>query len=167
MPKQTKGFTLVEVLLYLAVVGSILLAVCLFLSLLLTARVKNQTMTEVEQQGEFVMRTIMSAVQNAESLNLPAPGSSGSELSLSSYTGQNPVVFSQNAGAVEISEGGSIPVSLTAPNVAVSNLSFTNLPAAGPGGSIRAQFTLTFNSQSSAQEYVYSQVFENAATLRK
>ena len=51
---QNKGFTLIELLLYVSIASTVLLASTVFFHMLLESRVKNQTISEVEQQGLLV-----------------------------------------------------------------------------------------------------------------
>src|SRR3989338_5584522 len=76
------GFTLIELLLYISIAGAILLATSIFLSLLLQARIKNQTIAEVDQQGLQVMQLITQTARNAEALIALPLGTISSSLTL-------------------------------------------------------------------------------------
>jgi type II secretory pathway pseudopilin PulG len=162
-----KGFTLVELLLYVGVASIMLLAVSVFLSTLLTSRVKNQTIAEVEQQGMLVMRLIGQTVRNAESVNSPAQGASGAALSLDVIPGaSDPTLFDLFGGAVRITEGVGSPVALTNSRVVATALVFENLSRTNTPGVVRVSFTLTHVNPEGKNEYDFTKTFYTSAALR-
>ena len=109
-----KGFTLVELLLYIGIAAVILLVSSLFLTTFLEARVKNQTISEVEQQGLLAIKAMTQSIRNAESITSPTLGGSGSTLTLEfTDSGLDPTVFSLSSGVLYITEGASSAVALT------------------------------------------------------
>lgn len=69
--KRKQGFTLIELLLYVAIIGAIILSVSGFLSLIMSSRIKNQAIAEVEQQGIQVMQTLTQTIRNASTISIP------------------------------------------------------------------------------------------------
>lgn len=89
------GYTLIELLLYMAIIGSLLTAITLFLGVVVDARVKNQTISKVNDQGASVIDSITQTIRNATSITAPAAGASGSSLTLVVPTGSlSPTVYS-------------------------------------------------------------------------
>jgi len=80
--KYKKGFSLVELLLYISIASILLLAISVFFSFLLRARIKNQVIAEVEQQGLSVMHLMTQTTRNAEAIILPVQSVSAPSLSL-------------------------------------------------------------------------------------
>ena len=161
--KTESGFTLVEILLYLAIAGSVLLVVSSLTFLLLKARVRNQGIAEVQQQGSFTMATIMKNLRQARGINYPLPGQNGQQLSLDMYdASSSPLTFDGSGSAITESRGGGTVFDLTSPKVVVSNFSFANLGRPGTGGVIRVSFTLQYQG---AANYDYSADFYNAAEI--
>lgn len=154
------GFTLVELLLYISIVGAIVLSIAGFLSLLMQSRVKNQTIAEVEQQGVQVMQIITQTGRNAAAINSPSTGSSASSLSVDT------TVFDLSGDAIRIIEGAGSPITLTNSRVAASSLTFINLSRTGTPGIIKIQFTLTHVNSEGRQEYNFNKTFYGSATLR-
>ena len=121
------GFTLVELLLYVAVSSIILFVLSGFLMIMLQARVKNQTISEVEQQGAVVMKQIMQTVQNATSIVSPSAGATSSALTLDVLDGfKTPTVFSSLGGSLQMSEG---PISYSTVAFVQSNFDKVSSPA--------------------------------------
>ena len=164
---QQTGFTLIELLLYVSIVGVMIVSVSAFLPLLMQSRVKNQTISEVEQQGVSVMQIATQTIRNSTGIISPGQGVSTSSLSLSaSDSAKNPTVFDLSSGVMRITEGSGSPASLTNARVVVSGLTFQNLSRTGTKGTVRIQFTISHVNPEGRQEYNFSKTFYVSSTLR-
>jgi Tfp pilus assembly protein PilW len=167
LDRRQKGFTLVELLLYVAVSSTLLLVTSLFLQTLLESRIKNQTITEVEQQGLQIIQAITQTLRNADSVSAPGQGTSAASLTLATYTpGLNPTVFDLSGGTIRVKEGAAAAIPLTNARVTASSLLFSNLSRTGTPGVVRIQFTLSHVNPSGRNEYAYSRSFVVSASLR-
>jgi len=166
--KTQKGFTLIELLLYIALASVLLIAASTFLGTTLEARVKNQTIAEVEQQGLAAMHMILQSIRNAEAITSPSQGTSASSLTLDVVTvSDDPTVFDLSSGTLRIKEGAASTLPLTNSRVTASALTFMNLSRNSTPGVVRVQFTLTLVNNSGRNEYEYSKTFISSATLRQ
>lgn len=163
--KSEKGFTLIEVVVYIALFailmgGAIVTAYSVFES-----AAHNQTIAIVEEEGNFLTGKIDWALSNAQSIVQPAAGSASSILQITEYSGSN-ITLSLTGGAMQIQDStGSFPLSTS--NVLVTNLVFTHTAASGDGitpESVAAQFTLTAKSDNGT---IISQNFSLTKYLRK
>jgi len=168
MKRETqRGFTLIELLLYIALTSFLLVAISGFLGVMLEARIKNQTIAEVEQQGLAAMHTMLQSIRNAEAITSPSQGASASSLTLDVVTsGDDPTTFDLSSGVLRIQEGIGSAVSLTNSRVTASAVTFTNLSRADTPGVVRVQFTLTLVNNSNRNEYEYSKTFISSAALK-
>lgn len=166
--RQTKhGFTLVELLLYLSIAATLILVIAIFWQSLLEARVKNQAVSEVGEQGRAVEQFIAQTIRNAEGINAPSQGASAATSSINVVTAANdPTIFDSSNGALRIQEGANSPISLTNSRVTISNLSFYNLTRTGTPGVMRVIFTLNYVNPTNRNEYEYSKTFRVSAALR-
>lgn len=165
--KATKGFTLIEILLYISISAVILLSISVFFSMLLQSRIKNQTIAEVEQQGLAVMQLITQTARNAEAITLPTQGASASSLTLDVVEVANdPIIFDIASGVIRITEGAGSALPLTNFRVTASTLTFQNLSRTGTPGAIRIQFILTHINPEGRNEYNFSKIFYGSASLR-
>ena len=165
--QPNKGFTLVELLLYVGIASIILLITTLFLSTLLESRIKNQTVAEVEQQGLQAMQIITQTARNAEAITTPSQGASASSLTLDVITALNdPTIFDLSSGAIRIKEGAAAIIPLTNSRITASALTFQNLSRPTTPGTIRIQFTLTHVNPDGRNEYNFNKTFIGSATLR-
>lgn len=166
--QKERGFTLLELLLYVAISSIIILATSALVQVVLEARIKAQTVTEVEQQGQQVMQVMGQTLRNATGVTSPTIGTSAASLTATVPTGAlSPTVFDLSAGAIRMKEGGGAATPLTNSRVTASALSFKNLAASGKPSSIKVTFTITYiNNSGSKNEYSYTKNFETAASLR-
>lgn len=166
---KLKGFTLIEMILYIAIVSILLTGLVYFTWDLIYGRVKSYTEQEVNQNIRFASSRIVYELKSAQAINTPSTGTSNT-LSLSmSDSARNPTVFDIVGGRLRIGYGntGNCPVSnpcyLTSNKVSVSNLNFTNLQQ---GDSTNIKFTITVSSSGDRQELNKSETFESAVELR-
>lgn len=163
-----KGFTLVELLLYVGMLAMLLLVMSLFLSVIFQTHIKSQTIAEVEQQGVQVMQVITQVIRNADSINSPAIGVSAASLSVSTYApANNPTLFDLSGGTLRITQDAGQAVPLTNDRVAISSLSFQNLSRTGTPGIIRIQFIVSSVNAGSRNEYDFQKTFIGSASLRQ
>ncbi len=162
-----RGFTLIELMLYIGIAATILLAASVLLANMLESRVKNQTIAEVEQQGLQVMEILTQAARNAESITTPAAGASASSLTLNVLdVNDDPTVFSVASGTVRITEGAGSAIALTNSRITVSGFTVQNLSRTNTPGALRVSFVVTYVNSSGRNEYTYSKRFYGSASLR-
>lgn len=159
------GFTLIEMLLYVSISAVLLLSVTVLFQSLLDARVKNQAVAEVEQQGLQVMQIINQTVRNAAYIQSPATGTSAATLSVATSTASQ-TVFDVAADTLRITEGVATPVSLTNAYVEASGFSAFNLSTSTSPGTVRVEFTLTHVNTEGQNRNDVSRVFTGSASLR-
>jgi len=163
------GFSLIELLLYIALVAIVLGSVAAFYNLLLVGRVKHATITEVEQQGDFVLQEVLTAVRNAEAITSPSVGSSATTLVLDMYdTAEDPTTIDVNSGVLRVCSGsGCTATGLHSSTLTASSISFTNVSRSGTPGAVTVRFTLDSASASDRYEYTYPKNFYGTASLRQ
>lgn len=162
------GFTLIELLLYISLVSIVIFSIVTLYMNLVSARVKNQVVGEVEQQAVQVIQIITQTGRNATAINTPLLNQTGSALSLAVVDGtKNPTVFDSSAGVIRIKEGAGSAVPLTSSQVSVSGLTFSNLSSSGSPGTFRVWFTLTYMNPDGRNEFDYSKTFYASATIRQ
>jgi prepilin-type N-terminal cleavage/methylation domain-containing protein len=141
-----RGFTLIEMIIYLALLG-ILMTGAILISISLTSgsqQSSNQALTQ--EEGNFVQRKMSWALTDMSAVpSISGSGcTQGISINKTSY-GQNPVVFQRNTTdeSVEIKVGGGVATSLTSANVSASCIMFQSNPSeCGAVGGISATVTL-------------------------
>ena len=168
IPHSLKGFTLVEMILYVSICSVVLLAASMFLTVLLETRVRSQSIAEVNQQGFQVMSLITSTIRNGRSIQTPVAGATSSTVSITTSNALlNPTIFDISSSTFRIKEGATNPIPLTNSRVKVSGLMFQNLSSSSSIEKIiRITYTISYLSNQDKYEYMYSKVFTGSATLR-
>jgi len=169
--KNQKGFTLIEALIYLAIIGGVLAAFLNFSLSISQSRNKTYVVQEVQANNRVALDRITQAIESASGINI---GSSTFDtdpgvlsLSMSSST-LNPTIISlsQNDGTLQITEGAGSPVAITSSEVKVTNLQFIRLNQANNRQNIRVFLTVEFNATGDVN-FMYSQSLQTAVSLRK
>lgn len=165
--KQQHGFTLIELLLYISLVSLLLGGLMAFFVMSTTVRVKNQSIMEVDQQGQLVVDAIGLAIRNADTITSPTTGTTGTSLTLANTTAtQNPTIFNLSGTTLQIKEGTSAAVALTNSRVQVTNFSVKNLSRTGSYGGIQVTFTLSTINTTGRNEYDFQKAFTVSGSLR-
>src|SRR5688572_10097470 len=169
--QQSRGFTLIELLMYVTIVGGLLISTSVFFALTAEARVKNQTISEVNQQGTAVIEHITRIIRNANGITSPAAGATATSLTVTVPTaGLSPTIFNASGGAtgtLQIKEGAGATTALTNSKVQVSALAFKNVSRPGTPGTIQVSFSLSRVNPSNRNEFEYEKTFTSSATLRE
>lgn len=166
--QSIKGFTLIEVLLYISLAAFTLLATSTLFFFVIQSRLKQQAISEVEEQGTMMLSVVTQAVRNAKDFSDLTPGTSNAtSLTLTVPTEEaNPTIFDLVDGTFRSTKGSGSTVALTSPRVAMTNLSFHNLGQTATTGTVRIQFTLSTVNPTGMREFSYQQTFYGSATTR-
>ncbi len=166
--RSQKGFTLVELVLYVSICSILLLTMSTFLTFLLGARVRSQAITEVNQQGFQVMNQITQTIRNGRNIQIPSIGVSSSTLSLTTGNALlNPTVFSLNGTTFIVKEGSKTAIPLTNSRIRVSTVTFQNVSSSSSTEKIiRISYTIDYVNLGGRNEYSYTKSFNGSATIR-
>jgi type II secretory pathway pseudopilin PulG len=167
--RDQRGTTLIELLIYIAIVGVIMITAASFLLNLMQSRSKTVAISDVLSNARLIQDRLHDAARHAEGINTGAStfGSDPGVLSLDMVdVGVDPTIFSLTAddGQAQINEAAGGNVTLSSDNVRVSNLLFTNLTSVNDTGIIQVQFTIEAINASGSSQYDYSESFQT--TLR-
>lgn len=149
-----KGFTLVEVLLYVAifaVVAGILSAV---LITVIRTQSRDAASNEVATQLDFVLTTVQRLVRDASLIDIVYEGTSTST-ACSTYctmrlrmedSTREPTIIRSDASGIYLKEGASDEVVLTTDKITVNNFTITKFEIAGGHASAQIDASFTFNT---------------------
>lgn len=164
---QVKGFSLVEVIIYMAIFIILAGGFETFIGTIRTEYLHAQTMLEVHDQGAQVIHVMAGTIRNARAITAPGTGSSGATLTVTTAdSATNPTIFAVSGGVLTMKEGTGAAVPLTNDRVSVSSLSFANLSRSATPGVVRIRMTLGNGIESQHSEEVYSLDFYGSAAIR-
>lgn len=160
------GFTLVELLLYVAILAVFMLSVVNFTWDIVYGRVKSSVQQEVNQNIRLASKRISYEIRNSTGIN----GIGSYWISLSSVEpGRNPTILGVVDGRLKIVIGSSgactlaSPCDITSNLVEVTDISFTDLSG---GGSTNVQYSITIESVGDRQEFQEIQTHTSSVEIR-
>lgn len=169
LQRNLRGISLVELLLYVTVLSVVLLMLASFLIFLVSSRIKNQSITDVNQQGLQIMQLMTQTIRNAKTIDFPGVGATSTSLSMTvNDSFLSPTVFDSTGGAVTIKEGSNTVIPLTNSHVIVSGMVFQNISSTSSTDRVvRISFTVDHINTNGRNENSYTKSFTGSATLRQ
>ncbi len=164
--KKGAGFTLIEVSIYIAIIGIVVSSFITFALSINSSRAKTYVVQEVQANTRTTLDLISQKIRLADDVVNPGEGNSASSLELDMPNPDPNLTFIITEGVLGIAEGVGDPLPITSDEVYVSNLTFTNLTAVGEKDNIRVEITIEYRGDGS-KEYEYSQSLQTAVSLRK
>lgn len=143
--RDSRGFTLVEFLLYMALLSIFLLTLTDLFTAILNVRLESEATSTVEQDGRFILARLAYDIPQASSITTPLSlGSTASTLqmtiSATTYT------YALSGSDLNLTIGASTN-KLNGSETSISGLSFKKLGNAGGKETISIQFTLSSKTQ--------------------
>lgn len=163
-----KGFTLIEIMLYVGLVALFAGLIGAFVPIFLSERVVSQSMTDVYSQARFIAATVGDYVHDATDITSPATSTVSSTLTLStSDVATDPTTIFLSGSRLYISEAGSSPVPLTDTNVLVNQFEIANYSGTGASDTITVFLELARNATSTFQAEIYEYAREFRFTVSR
>ncbi|GMR19182.1 MAG: hypothetical protein BMS9Abin34_312 [Patescibacteria group bacterium] len=166
-----RGFSLIELLLYIGLLSLFLVAATSSLWDIILGNVKSGVQQEVQESLRYITHRIQFELRNADSIN-PASDfgvnlstNPSAVLSVSSPAPDDPTEFRVSSGVLQIKRGSGNWTALTSGAVEVATLTFTDL---SDSNSENVQFTVTvkYRNPSGRSQWEREATFEGAAQLR-
>lgn len=163
------GFTLIEVVVYFAILGVFLFFVVNVATTVIFLRAKSKAIESVSQNSGFILHTISLAIRRATGVSFPAVGASGSTLVLvMPVASRNPTTFSVSGGILYVQERTGPLVALMTPDVRVSGLVFRNLLVApGQPAAVKTEIALEAASLSTHNAFSWREDFFTTTVIRR
>lgn len=168
--KAPKGFTLLEFILYFALIAIVVSSITIFALDVIRTRAKTAVVAEVEQNMRFGLQRVLRTVRQASSLNVGAStfDSDNGVLSVTMASASNsPTVFDLSGGALRMKEGTGPAVPLTTSRVNVKRLRFAKDNLGGNNNAVTAMIELEFVSTNPDRVYAYVASASGTAVIRK
>jgi len=163
---KNKGFTLIELTIYLAITGTILFLLIGFLWNIIFGSTKEISYQEVRYSSRFAMDKIVGEIRKAQGVNYPAAGASLNSISLAmSDASLNPTIFAISGGYLTMTQGASSPVRLTSGSVSLDSLIFTNLSYPAKPLIVRIEMAVSYLNPENLNEYEASLDLKSSAVL--
>jgi len=162
--KNEKGFSFIELILYVAIITIVLSAIIPFALTIITSAAKSNTQQEVFSQARFISEKIKYEIRNAVGIN------SVSTESISLATDDvstDPTIISLTSGDVTIKKGSGSAVLINSDFVTITGLTFTNNTSVdNKTKNISFVLSLEDNLTSVRQEYKASTSIRSSLEVR-
>lgn len=168
--RNTRGFTLIEMLIYIAIIGGIVASFVSFTFSVSNSRNKAYVIQEVQANTREAMEIITQKIRSASGVNAGSsifdvdPGYLSLTMTSSSL---NPTTIGLNHdnGVVEIKEGVNASTTIMADETKTTSLIFTNLTD-GSRENIEISITAQYDNPSNDPNFAYSQSLRTSASVR-
>jgi len=165
MNKKTenkKGFTLVEVLVYVGIFSISISAVLNYFFVLNAINNKNILMSKLENNSRFIFSVLENKIFDADDVTFPELGQASSSLILFKNNEDN-LYFQEIDNGLYLKSGENIAHRLTSPDILINDLEFN---VSGEGDkNIKISFLLE-NKKNNSKDFMYKRKFYNSFTTR-
>lgn len=168
--QPSAGFTLLEIMVSLAILSGIIFGTVALFGAITAARAKTLSAQEVNANAQVAFEGMAYRIRGASSINNASStfGVHPGILSLATTeASKNPTVFQVSNGRIEIRESSLPPEHITAAQTQITNLVFTQLLYPGSSGGVRIDLTLSYRNPSSDPNYEFSQSYQKTVFLNQ
>lgn len=158
---KQKGFTFIELLLYIAILSIILTSLVTFAWNAIDNSGKSTTQQEIASNARFVSERLLYEIRKAVDINTATSNfginlatDQTKQLSLKENAPNDPTLINVVSGKIQIKQGAAAAVALNSTDTTVTDLTFTN-NSSGDGKTKNITYTLTIisNFNQSRQEF--------------
>ena len=169
--KKADGFTLVETLVYIALIGGAMISFVNFTISITNSRNKVYVKQEVQANARMALNLISQTIKSADGVNVASSTFATDPGILSLVMGnsiENPTIISLtgNDGLLQIKKGSTTEIPITSDEIRITNLVFTNLTSGSTKENIKIEITLEYAKDESVF-YQYSTDLQTSVSLRR
>jgi len=168
--RAPKGFTLLEFILYFALISIVVGMISAFAVDVVKTRAKTAAIAEVEQNMRFGMQRILRTVRQATKLNVGSSvfDSATGVLSLDMPdAAATPTVFDLSDGVLRVKEGAAAAVAITSPDVRITSLRFSKDNGAGNNVAVSVGLDVAYDTDNPDVLFRYSSSASSTGVIRK
>ncbi len=168
--RDQRGFTILEFVIYIALVGVVLGAAVMFALQFSITQTKSVVLSQVTRNAQFAMQRIEAETRAADRVDIGAsvfdvhPGTLVLE---TSDPGTDPTVFTVTDGQLTVQQGAGLAIPLTAPDITISAFTLQNLVPHGRAQHVRVSLTASLPPGDSPAEIASEIVLESTIHIRR
>lgn len=172
--QRQAGFTFIELILYIAIVTTLMAALVPFTLAVIGNTTKSTTQQEVFSAGRYVSERLKYEIRNAvdidavnSNFDVNLATNPGTKITLTENGVTNPTIIDVASGKIQIKQGAGAAVFLQSQDTKVTNLIFTNYTSIdNKTKNIGFTLTIAANYGSTRQEYQETITIQSNAELR-
>ena len=159
---QIKGFTMIELILYLALATIVILFAFNYFLFVGFSRAKIEGTYLLSQTSQIIFSKIEKSTKQASGINLPVGGQSGNQLFLTfDQSEKNPTIFEKSGDALTMKEGIKTAQELHSKQIKIKEIKFTNF-----SDSVQVRLSLSYVRLLGRREYQVEQNWQNTYSLK-
>jgi|SRR5579859_1628601 len=162
--KLSAGFTLIEMMIYMALLGFLMIAMTELFAGILDVRSESATTSAVEQDGRFLLSRFAYDIARASSVSTPASDGSSSSSLVLVIGGVNYTYSIANGNLQMVNDSGTNM--LNSSETTVSNLTFLRVGNTTSSGKTTVQVTFTVTSRGLENGRTQQKIFSTTTGLR-
>lgn len=166
LARPSAGMTLIELLLYVSLSGILIFGVVMLFLTLGQSRVKQFSVDNVENEGQFVLEKFSYLLHNSYGVSIPAASAQSAGLTFNYPTAFDTAKIYLTGTTLYLERNG-VAEPLNSPQTEASNLTFINNSSNILYPSVRINFTLNAKNSAGRSEFNYSDTFYATANSRK
>lgn len=151
MLKSKKGFTLVELLIYIAILGVVLVVITGFFWNIALGYIKESAYQELQYNGRFALTKITQEIRRAKSIIDPLQGSTSNRLVLEMLDNSQEVFELDQGNLVVVKNNNK--ASITTKQVVIDNLNFANMSNDNDFGIVKIDINLSYSNPGKIPAY--------------
>ena len=163
--RNESGFTLIETIIYVAIVGIAMSSFIAFGLSISFSRSKTYAVQEVQANARMLMDVMVQKLRQAQAVTSPDAGLDNDIMVLNMPGAEPDLSFSLVDGIVFLTEGVGESLPLVSDRTEVTNLRFTNLSASGGLASLRLEFDIRYRNAGSL-DYAFADTYSTLVTSR-
>lgn len=168
MMENKQGFTLVELMLYIAIIAGFLATTIFFAMRVVEGGQRGSAHMEIQQNVRVAMERMTREIRSAQDLNTISstfdahPG----VLSLEGPVGEDPIVFDVQNGVLRLTKGVNGPYNLTSDDVEITNFVVENLSVSNRAKVIRISLDAEYAVDPDSPYYDVSSSAQTTVVIR-
>lgn len=163
---NSKGFTLVEILLYISILTILIAATMSFIFLVMFNNAKYKATIEVNDQADIVLSKITQSIREASDITIPEYRNESTELIILSHdTSINPIHYFVESGTLYLQQGTNQQTALTNSKIEVIEFRLEDKTRGNQNRSITISLTIKHRNPDNLGSFNYEKTFvitENA-----
>ncbi len=167
---KKKGFTLLELIIYLAIISGAIVSFTYFILSVSNSRTKTYVAQEVHANARTALELISQRIRASNGVVSVTPSVLTLDFS-TAIPAKHPTAIDRDANnALRITEdtdGTPVVSTLTSSEVKITTLIFTNVTAPGTRENIRINMTMEYNNPSGSPAFSYTKSFTTAVSVRQ
>jgi len=161
-----KGFTLIEFIVYIAILGLIISGFVSYSLSISSVRNKNYSASTVQANGRSAIGIITRKIHEAESIVLPGASASSTVLILDMPSTDPDITFLVSDGVLYMGQIGLATTTITDRRTQVSSLVFSNLASSGERSNIQIEMTIGYNVPAGDVGFGFTKSYRTAVSTR-